>query len=141
MRFTIDSPLLKEGSCVQERIRQAVDEALKHGPRSSAVLEPSGSRTRRRGGISSRLCITSPTIASLTSKSTTPAGEGRTLAERQPTLTYASAQWAAKQPQPIWPSSLQRGSSLAATFLMCTGSSSHGHWTVAYSPHPTSTVP
>jgi hypothetical protein len=30
--FTIDSPLLKEGSCVQERIRQAVDEALKHGP-------------------------------------------------------------------------------------------------------------
>ena len=32
MRFTINSPLLKEGSSVQERIRQAVDEALEHGP-------------------------------------------------------------------------------------------------------------
>jgi hypothetical protein len=32
MRFTINGPLLKEGSSVQERIRQAVDEALEHGP-------------------------------------------------------------------------------------------------------------
>src|SRR5215218_4219684 len=74
-------------------------------------------------------------------KSTIPAGGGRTLAERQPTLTYASALWAAKPPQSIWPSSLQIGSSWAATSLMCTGSSSHGHWSVAYYPHPTRTVP
>ena len=33
MRFTtINRLLLKEGSSVQERIRQAVDEALEHGP-------------------------------------------------------------------------------------------------------------
>jgi len=109
MRFTINGPLLKEGSSVQGRIRQAVDEALEHGPRSSALLEPGGSRTRTRGGTSSGLCIMSPTIASLTLKDTTPAGEGRTLAERQPTPTYASARCAAKPPQRIWLTSLQRG--------------------------------
>ena len=95
---------------MEERIQTAMDEALESGPPVVSAPGAQWIKDPDRGWDKfpplyyvSKHC--EPYL-----KKYYPAGGGRTLAETQPTLTYASALWAAKPPQSIWPTSLQRGS-------------------------------
>jgi hypothetical protein len=95
---------------MEERIQAAVDEALVSGPQVVSSPGAQWIKDPDRGWDKfpplhyvSKYC--EPYL-----KKYYPAGGGRTLPETQPTPIYASARWAAKPRQPIWPTSLQRGS-------------------------------